>query len=245
MSNAHSVRSALPGHPAGSTDSTRALLALGVGGFAIGTGEFVIMGLLPEVAHDVGISIPAAGHFISAYALGVVVGAPLLALFGARWPRRALLVALMAFSAVANFATVLVPGYLAVGFMRFASGLPHGTYFGVAALVAAGIAPPNRRARAVGFVMLGLTTALLVGVPVAAWLGQYFGWRAAFVLVGIIAALAMVLIRYCVPDLPSDTNVHPLRELGALLRPQVWLTLAIAAIGFSGSFASLAISSQH
>jgi DHA1 family inner membrane transport protein len=236
MSNAHSVYSVRSGDPAGSTDSTRALLALGVGGFAIGTGEFVIMGLLPEVARDVGISIPAAGHFISAYALGVVIGAPLLAVFGARWPRRALLIALMAFYAVANFATVLVPGYLAVGMTRFASGLPHGTYFGVAALVAAGIAPPNQRARAVGFVMMGLTTALLVGVPVAAWLGQHFGWRAAFVLVGIVAALATVLIRYCVPDLPADANAHPLRELGALLRPQVWLTLAIAAIGFGGMF---------
>ncbi len=194
------------------------------------------MGLLPEVARDVGITIPAAGHFISAYALGVVIGAPLLAVLGARWPRRALLIALMAFYALANFATVLTPGYFAVSIMRFASGLPHGTYFGVAALVAAGIAPPNQRARAVGFMMLGLTAALLVGVPVGAWLGQYFGWRAAFVLVGAIAALAMVLIRYCVPDLLADADAHPLRELGALLRPQVWLTLAIAGIGFGGMF---------
>jgi DHA1 family inner membrane transport protein len=236
MSSIQSVHSARLANPAHSAHAVRALVALGVGGFAIGTGEFVIMGLLPEVARDVGITIPAAGHFISAYALGVVIGAPLLAVLGARWPRRALLIALMGFYALANFATVLVPGYLAIGMMRFASGLPHGTYFGVAALVAAGIAPPNQRARAVGFVMLGLTTALLAGVPVGAWLGQYFGWRAAFVLVGVVATLATILIRYCVPDLPADADAHPLRELGALLRPQVWLTLAIAGIGFGGMF---------
>ncbi len=216
--------------------SVRALLALGVGGFSIGTGEFVIMGLLPEVASDVGISIPAAGHLISAYALGVVVGAPVLAVLAARWPRRALLMALMAFYALANFATALVPGHLAVAVMRFASGLPHGTYFGVAALVAATLAPPTQRARAVGFVMLGLTVAMLLGVPVAAWLGQQFGWRAAFVFVGGVAVLAVFLIRHGVPDLPADTQASPLRELGALARPQVWMTLAIAAIGFGGMF---------
>lgn len=216
--------------------SLRALLALGVGGFSIGTGEFVIMGLLPEVASDVGISIPAAGQLISAYALGVVVGAPVLAVLAAQWPRRALLIALMGFYALANFATALVPGHVAVAVMRFASGLPHGTYFGVAALVAATLAPPNQRARAVGFVMLGLTVAMLLGVPVAAWLGQQLGWRAAFVLVGAVAVLAMALIRYGVPDLPADTHASPLRELGALARPQVWMTLAIAAIGFGGLF---------
>jgi DHA1 family inner membrane transport protein len=236
MPNIQSVHSTRLANPAHSAHAVRALVALGVGGFAIGTGEFVIMGLLPEVARDVGITIPAAGHFISAYAFGVVIGAPLLAVLCARWPRRALLIALMALYALVNFATVLAPGYLAIGMARFASGLPHGTYFGVAALVAAGIAPPNQRARAVGFVMLGLTTALLTGVPLGAWLGQYFGWRAAFVLVGVVATLATVLIRYCVPDLPADADGHPLRELGALLRPQVWLTLGIAGIGFGGMF---------
>ncbi len=220
----------------GRSHSARALLALGVGGFSIGTGEFVIMGLLPEVARDLGTSIPAAGHLISAYAVGVVVGAPVLAVLAARWPRRALLVALMTFYALANFATALVPGPLAVGVVRFACGLPHGTYFGVAALVAAALAPPDQRARAVGFVMLGLTSAMLVGVPVAAWLGQQFGWRAAFVFVGIVALLGALLIRYGVPDMPADASASPMRELGALARPQVWLTLAIAGIGSGGMF---------
>jgi MFS transporter, DHA1 family, inner membrane transport protein len=222
-------------HPA-TPHSARALLALGVGGFAIGTGEFVIMGLLPEVAHDVGITIPTAGHLISAYALGVVIGAPLLAVLAAGWPRRALLMALISFYALANFATAVVPGPLAIGVMRFASGLPHGAYFGVAALVAARLASPKQRARAVGFVMLGLTTATLVGVPLAAWFGQQFGWRAAFIFVGIVAMLATMLIRYCVPEVPADGDASPLRELGALARPQVWMTLAIAGIGFGGMF---------
>ena len=122
--------------------STAAVLALAVGGFGIGTGEFAIMGLLPEVAADLGVSIPTAGHVISAYALGVVVGAPVLAVLGARLPRRALLMALMLFFALGNFASALAPGYLSLNLLRFVTGLPHGTYFGVAALVAAGLAPP-------------------------------------------------------------------------------------------------------
>ncbi len=216
--------------------AARALLALGVGGFAIGTGEFVIAGLLPDVARDIGISIPAAGNLISAYAIGVAVGAPVLAVLTARWPRRTLLMALMGFYALANFATALVPGQLGVGAMRFASGLPHGAYFGVAALVAAALAPPNQRARAVGFVMLGLTSATLAGVPLAAWIGQHFGWRGAFVFVGAVAVLSALSIRYAVPNLPADPHGSPMRELSALARPQVWMTLAIAGIGFGGLF---------
>jgi len=213
-----------------------AVIALGVGGFAIGTGEFVIMGLLPEVASDLSVTIPQAGHVISAYALGVVIGAPVLAVLAANWPRRALLIALMALFAVGNLASALAPGYLSLNLLRFIAGLPHGTFFGVAALVAASLAPPQRRASAVGLVMLGLTSATLVGVPIAAWLGQHLGWRAAFVLVGAIAALACVLIRRGVPDLPAAHGTSPLRELSALAKPQVWLTLGIGAIGFGGMF---------
>ena len=214
-----------------------ALWAMGVGAFAIGTGEFVIMGLLPEVAQDLDVTIPAAGHVISAYALGVVVGAPVLAVLAANWSRRTLLVALMALFAAGNFASALAPGYGAMMLMRLLTGLPHGTYFGVSALMAASLAPPNRRASAVGLVMSGLTLATLLGVPLAAWLGQHWGWRAAFVLVGAIAALSCVLIRRGVPDVPAAHGASPLRELGALARPQVWLTLGIAAIGFGGMFA--------
>jgi DHA1 family inner membrane transport protein len=197
----------------------------------------VIMGLLPEVAKDLGVTIPQAGHVISAYALGVVIGAPVLAVLAANWPRRALLIALMALFALGNFASALAPGYVTMMLMRFLTGLPHGTYFGVAALMAASLAPANRRASAVGLVMSGLTSATLVGVPIAAWLGQHLGWRAAFVLVGAIAVLAIVLIRRGVPDVPAAHGASPLRELNALKRPQVWLTLGVAAVGFGGMFA--------
>lgn len=215
----------------------RAMLALGIGSFAIGTGEFVIMGLLPEVAQDLGVTIPQAGHVISAYALGVVVGAPVLAVLAATWGRRALLVALMLVFAVGNFASAAAPGYAWLNALRFAAGMPHGTYFGVAALVAAGLAAPGQRARAIGLVMTGLTLATLLGVPLAAWLGQLFGWRAAFVLVGAMALLAAALIHREVPAMAAPPGASPLRELGALRNKQVWLTLGIGAIGFGGLFA--------
>jgi len=131
-------------------------LALAIGGFGIGTGEFVMMGLLPSIAGNFGVSIPRAGHIVSAYALGVVVGAPLIAVAAARWPRRRLLLALMGLFAVGNFASALAPGYASLMVVRFLAGLPHGAYFGVASLVAASLVPNNERARAVGRMMLGL-----------------------------------------------------------------------------------------
>lgn len=224
---------------AGSTSDRsflKALLALGVGGFSIGTGEFVIMGLLPDAAQELNVSIPTAGHLISSYAMGVVIGAPVLAVLGARMQRRQLLMALMLLYAIGNFASAVVPGYANMVLMRFFSGLPHGTYFGVAALVAAHLAPPGRRAQAVGYVMLGLTIATLVGVPLAAGLGQWLGWRAAFALVGAIAVLAVALVWRWIPALPAPADASPWRELGALRSKQVWLTLGIAAIGFGGMF---------
>lgn len=213
-----------------------ALFALSVGGFSIGTGEFVIMGLLPEVAKDLNVTIPQAGHVISAYALGVVLGAPVLAVLTAGWARRALLVALMAVFAIGNFASAMAPGFLSLNLLRFATGLPHGTYFGVAALVATALAPPGRRARAVGMVMLGLTIAMLAGVPIAAWLGQIFGWRASFGFVGVIATVAVLLIHRNIPDIAPARGASPWRELDALRRKQVWFTLSTGAIGFGGLF---------
>jgi MFS family permease len=146
-------------------------IGLAVGGFGIGTGEFAIMGLLPNVAGDLGISIPKAGHLISAYALGVVIGAPLIAVIAAHWPRHRLLLALMACFAIGNFASALAPGYASLIAVRFIAGLPHGAYFGVASLVAASLVPADQRARAIGRMMLGLTGALLAvaGLLIFAW----------------------------------------------------------------------------
>ena len=214
-------------------------LALAVGGFGIGTGEFAVMGLLPNLAGDLAISIPTAGHVISAYALGVVIGAPLIAVIAARWPRHRLLMALMACFAAGNFASAAAPGYGSLVVLRFIAGLPHGAYFGVASLVAASLVPANQRARAVGRIMLGLTGATLAGVPLAAWIGQMFGWRAAFALVGVIGAATCALIFRCVPRVGAVEGASPARELGALGRKQVWLTLAVGSVGFGGLFCVL------
>jgi DHA1 family inner membrane transport protein len=214
-----------------------AVLALATGGFAIGTTEFVTMGLLPQIAAGVDVSIPTGGHVISAYALGVVVGAPVLAFLGARLPRRALLVALMAAFAVGNAASALATSYDALLLARFAAGLPHGAYFGVASLVAASLATPARRGRAVAMVMLGLSVANVVGVPAATWLGQAVGWRSAFWLVAGLGVLTLLLVLAFVPSLPGDREATGRRELTAFARPQVWLTLLAGAIGFGGMFA--------
>jgi MFS transporter, DHA1 family, inner membrane transport protein len=211
-------------------------LALAIGGFGIGTGEFVMMGLLPDVAGNFSVSIPSAGHVISAYALGVVVGAPLISVAAARWSRWRLLLALMTFFAVGNFASALAPGYVSLIAIRFLAGLPHGAYFGVASLVAASLAPANERARAVGRMMLGLTGATLAGVPLATWLGQLFGWRAAYVLVGGIGVLTCALISRFVPRAGPVEGASPARELSALAHKQVWLTLGVGSIGFGGLF---------
>ncbi|MFC5176039.1 MFS transporter [Nocardioides taihuensis] len=214
-----------------------AVLALAMGGFAIGTTEFVTMGLLPQIAAGVGVSIPTAGHLISAYALGVVVGAPVLAYFGARWPRRGLLVALMTAYAVFNAASALATSYDALLVARFLDGLPHGVYFGVASLVAASLAPLGRQGRAVAMVMLGLSVANVVGVPAATWLGQTLGWRSAYWSVAGLALVTVALVLAFVPSCPGDTEATGRRELTAFAKPQVWLTLLAGAIGFGGMFA--------
>ena len=214
-----------------------ALFALAVGGFAIGTTEFVSMGLLPQLAHGVGVSIPTAGHVISAYALGVVVGAPLIAVFGARLPRRGLLVGLMTLFLAGNAASALAGSFGALTLSRFVAGLPHGAYFGVASLVAADLVVASRRGRAVSRVMLGLAVANVAGVPAATWLGQNAGWRSAYWLVTVLAALTVALVLWLVPRLAGDPSATGRKELRAFKSPQVVLTLLAGAIGFGGMFA--------
>lgn len=216
---------------------TLAILALATGGFAIGTTEFVTMGLLQEIAHGVSVSIPQAGHVISAYALGVVVGAPLIAVFGAKLPRRGLLVALMATFALGNLATALAANYGSLVAARFFAGLPHGAFFGVASLVAASLVDPSRRGRAVSMVMLGLPIANIAGVPAATWMGQQIGWRSAYVAVTMVGVLTMLLVWLFVPSTPPDPQATGRRELQCFSRTQVWLTLLIGAVGFGGMFA--------
>jgi MFS transporter, DHA1 family, inner membrane transport protein len=211
--------------------------ALAIGGFAIGTTEFATMSLLRYFARDLGVDEPTAGHVISAYALGVVVGAPIIAVLSARLARRTLLIGLMVMFALANGLSAFAPTYRWMLVFRFFSGLPHGAYFGIATLVAASLVPTGRRTQAVGKVILGLTVATIVGVPLANYLGQAVGWRFTF---GIVAALAIscagMVAAYAPKDGPA-AGASPLRELGALRRAQVWLTLGIGSIGFGGIFA--------
>ena len=214
-----------------------ALLALAMGGFAIGTTEFMAMGLLPQVADGVGVSIPTAGHLISAYALGVVVGAPVLAFAGARMPRRGLLVALMTAYAAANALSALAGSYQLLLLARFLDGVPHGAFFGVASLVAASLAAPGREGRAVALVMIGLSIANVVGVPAATWMGQHLGWRSAFWVASALAVVTVALVVAFLPACPGDADATGRRELGLFREPQAWLTLLAGAIGFGGMFA--------
>ena len=182
---------------------------LALGGFGIGTSEFVIMGLMNRVAEDLAVTVPQVGYAISSYALGVVVGAPLISALAARVPRRALLIALMLVFAVGNIASAMAPGFWSFVGLRFLAGLPHGAYFGIAALVAAGAVPIDQRARAISRVMLGLTVAILIGAPLGTWAGNVFGWQIAFAGVGVIALLTALLIRLCVPVQPFDAHASP------------------------------------
>ncbi|ESQ81915.1 hypothetical protein AEAC466_19485 [Asticcacaulis sp. AC466] len=213
------------------------LFALAMGSFAIGTTEFATMSLLPYFSKDLRVDEATASHVISAYALGVVVGAPAIAVLAARLSRKFLLIALMLVFGIANGLSALAPDYHWMLFFRFLSGLPHGAYFGVAALVGASLVPVDKRASAVARIMLGLTIATVIGVPAANWMGQVLGWRAGFALVAALAALTMALVWTFTPKQARDPDASPLRELGALKRGQVWLTLGIGAIGFGGMFA--------
>lgn len=228
-------------YPAPATEAPSAslllvIIALALGGFGIGTTEFVAMGLIQEIAAGVGVSVPQAGYAISAYALGVVVGAPLIAVLSAKMPRKGLLLLLMLFFSLGNFATAFAADFHSLVLSRFIAGLPHGAYFGVAALVAAALAGPERRAKAVSYVMLGLTVATVIGVPFATWLGQHWGWRSGFEFSAFIGVLTIAAIWLALPKIAAPANASMRSELSGIRRPQMWLTLGIAAIGFGGMF---------
>jgi len=214
-----------------------AILALALGGFGIGVTEFAAMGLLRSIADDFGLTEPRAGQVITAYALGVVVGAPLLTVWTSRWRRRTLLLVLMALFTVGNVVAAFAPTAGTLVAARFVAGIPHGAYFGVASLVAASLAGPGRQARAVSMVLLGLSVANVIGVPAATWLGEAMGWQAAFLAVGVIGALTVAAILVVVPEPTGTVVVRAREELAALARPQVLATLAVGAVGFGGMFA--------
>ncbi|MET0862616.1 MAG: MFS transporter [Microbacterium sp.] len=223
-----------------------ALLSLAIGSFGIGMTEFVVMGLLPNIAQDL---LPAqwatnpegaiaqAGTLISLYALGVVVGAPTIAASVARFPRHRVMIVLALALTLFNALTFVAPTFELVAASRFLAGLPHGAYFGIGALVAADVLGPGKRAKGVAFVLTGLTIANVVGVPLGTLLGQQLGWRAAFVVVAAIFAAATICIGFFVPQHPGDPVRTLQAELAVFRIGQVWLTLGVGAIGFGGFFA--------
>ncbi|MDV6314850.1 MFS transporter [Idiomarina sp. HP20-50] len=216
-----------------------AIFAMAIGSFAIGIGEFVIMGLLPDVATDFNTDTRQTGHLISLYALGVVIGAPLITILFARFPRKPMLLALLLAFALGNFASASADSYPLLQVLRFLTGLPHGAYFGIACLVAADMVHKNQRGMAVTMVMMGLTIAILVGNPLATWLGQLIDWRTVYYTVGALGLLALIMIFFVVPQHPNERKTSARNEIQALQNPQVWLTLAIGAIGFGGMFSVL------
>ncbi|WTO37603.1 MFS transporter [Streptomyces achromogenes] len=210
-----------------------------MGAFGIGTTEFVMMGLLPDVADDLHISIPSAGHLVSAYALGVVIGAPLLAALTARMSRRTVLIALMALFVAGNALSAFAPGNASLLAARFLSGLPHGAFFGVGAVVATAMVPPERKARSVSLMFLGLTVANIAGVPAATLMGQHLGWRATFLAVSAIGLAAIASLALLIPRDHAPAPTAGLRgELAALRSLPVWLALGTTVAGFGALFAA-------
>lgn len=222
-----------------------ALFTLALGGFGIGTTEFATMGILPLAATelvpgfdaDPAGGIAQAGWIISAYALGVVVGAPLVSIWAAKMSQRTLVLLLAAAFAVSNLASALMPSFELTLLARFVAGLPHGAYFGVAALLAARIMGPGRQGAGVALAMSGLTIANVIGVPLGTWLGQVAGWRWTYVAVAVIFLVTLLLAWLVLPHVPGDPTRSAKRELGAFRKPQLWLMIAVGCIGFGGFFA--------
>ncbi|MFD1703317.1 MFS transporter [Methylopila henanensis] len=212
------------------------LLALSIGAFGVGITEFAPMGLLPHMAEGLGVSIPTAGLLVSAYALGVLLGAPLMTLATARMGRRSLLILLMAIFTIGNALSALADGYATLMAARVITSLNHGAFFGVGSIVAASVVAPDRRAGAVAAMFMGLTLANVAGVPLAPWIGETLGWRAAFWGIAAWGALTMAALRFALPDLPADAGGDFASELKVLKRRDVLLALALTVIGSSAMF---------
>ena len=215
---------------------TAALLTLTFGTFVVGTGEFAIMGMLPEFAQSLNLSLADAGYAITAYALGVVLGAPLITILGARLSRKELLLVLLIMFCLGNFLSIVMPTPGLVEVARFLTGLPHGALFGISALVAASMVERSRRGWAVGRVLSGIAISTLIGAPFSTFAADHFGWRIAYLIIGVFGGLTFLgVLRYIPADKPNRKN-SPLREVTALGNTQVLLTLLTAAIGFGGMF---------
>lgn len=213
------------------------ILPLALGGLGIGTTEFVIMGILPDVAQSLQISIPQAGHLISAYALGVVIGAPILVAMASQHPPKKILTYLMILFTIFNGLSAFAPDYWSMLFLRFLSGLPHGAFFGVGTVVATRLAAPGKQAQSIAMMFTGLTIANLAMVPLVTYIGHTFNWRIAFGIVGILGLVTLSTLRLWLPDLPRLSSGTGRAEFAFLKSKQAWHVMLITAIGFGGLFA--------
>jgi len=216
--------------------SRLALTALAIGAFGIGVTEFTPMGLLPVIAGDLGVSIPTAGLLVSAYAIGVLIGAPLMTLTTGRVPRRTLLIALAAIFTAGNLLAAVSDSYAMLLAARIVTSLNHGAFFGVGSVVAAGLVAPEKRAGAIATMFMGLTIATIGGVPLATWAGEVFGWRSVFAAIAAIGVVTMVALRLFVPALPAEKDTDMMAELRVLGRGPVLFALALTMVGFSAMF---------
>ncbi|WP_139827200.1 MFS transporter [Arenibacter troitsensis] len=215
----------------------KALLSLGVGGFGIGMTEFVIMGILPDVANSLQISIPQAGHFISAYALGVVIGAPTLTALSGKWPAHKVLLYLMIWFTVFNTLSAFSTNYVTLMIARFLSGLPHGAFFGIGAVVAGKLAKEGKAAQAIATMFAGLTIANVIGVPIGTYLGHYYNWNLSFLLVGIVGVIALLSIYFWMPKMEKSSSEGFFTDLKVFKRVEIWLLILLTTIGTGGFFA--------
>ncbi|MDE1161214.1 MAG: MFS transporter [Acidobacteriaceae bacterium] len=213
------------------------IFALSVTAFAIGTTEFTAMTVVPAVAEELRISVPQAGQAVSVYALGVVIGGPLLTALAASYSRKKTALLLLALFALGNASTVIVHSYSTLLISRFVAALPHAALLGIAALIAAEVVEPEQLSRAIGLVMLGLSVATVVGVPVAQWIGQEFGWRWSFGVVALVSGLALLLTWIFVPNQAPTEASSWRKELQTLKNSQVLLNLLVGALGYGGLFA--------
>lgn len=213
------------------------LLALAVGAFAIGTTEFSPMGFLPEIARDLEISIPRAGMLISAYALGVMLGAPLMTLWLSRYSKRKSLILLMAIFTIGNILATLAPNYLGLMGARIITSLNHGAFFGIGSVVAASVVPKDKQASAVAMMFMGLTIANIGGVPLATWIGQHIGWRMAFLGISLLGVLTMFSLWKALPEGQSSQKPDVRQELQVLTRLPVVLALLTTVMSAGAMFA--------
>ena len=213
-----------------------ALTALAIGAFGIGVTEFAPMGMLPVIASDLHVSIPAAGGLVTGYALGVMVGAPLMTLTTARLDRKTLLIGLTAIFTLGNLLSASAPGYAWLVAARVVTSLCHGAFFGVGSLVAAGLVAPERRSGAVAAMFSGLTIANIGGVPAAAWLAQHIGWRTAFAGIGALGLVALAALAVALPRLPASPSAQPGREVASLFKASVLTALLTTALGSAAMF---------